>query len=658
MVPMQPTTHVTLATATGLVRIALMVHVGAGMVGLVTGFVALFVAKGGWIHRKSGMVFVYAMITMGVLASGIALYEGKMSTVIGGPFTAYLVFTAMTAVRPLDREPRGLATFLTAVAFALALFNITMSIVAFGRPKMEIQGVPAPMFLFLGGVALLAGIGDVRMIRAGSIKGAKRIARHLWRMCFGLFIASGSFFLGQMRFFPKPMRSPVLLGIPAIAPLLLLIYWMWRVRIKRRLPVLGRTPALVSGLLGVVIGLAQAGAQSPIPIRSLGPILATSTEDVGPAVVVRGTSDGHVIVGSGARQRVYAFDSTLLHFTVVSDSGSGTGSMAIRTTGLIPYFADSTLLPDFNAGALIVLDGSGKQVRSMALPHAQDLTYLAIPASVGRPGFDRKGRLIYRGVLFPKLRMAPTPGGNQKSPMASATADSSPILRADFDSRTVDTLAWVLTPQQMGRMSMEMKDNPAGGPPSITMRMLINPFQLSDAWAVLTDGTIAIVRVHDYHIDWVDPDGSRRSSPKMPVDWRRYTDSERTRVVDSVLKATDELIKSMQKGGAGNMGQLKVDLGVVPDSEFPTYWPPVQPGAVLSDLEQNLWILPMTSTNAANGFTYDVINREGGLFERVQLPTGYVLAGFGPRRTAYMTRTENGKTILARALLPSASQSR
>jgi hypothetical protein len=177
----------------------------------------------------------------------------------------------MTAVRPLAREPRGLTTFLTVVAFALALFNITMGIVAFGRPRMEIQGVPAPMFLFLGTIAVLAGVGDVRMIRVGGIKGPKRIARHLWRMCFGLFIASGSFFLGQMKFFPKPMRSPLLLGIPALAPLMLLIYWMWRVRIKRRLPVLGRTPALLIGFLGVLIGPPQAGAQSPLPIRSLGP---------------------------------------------------------------------------------------------------------------------------------------------------------------------------------------------------------------------------------------------------------------------------------------------------------------------------------------------------------------------------------------------------
>src|SRR5215468_9516784 len=126
----------------------------------------------------------------------------------------------------------------------------------------------------------------------------------------------------------------------------------------------------------IVSFAAVAGAQSP-RMRTIGPILATSTENVGQAVTVRATSDGHVIVGAGARQRVYAFDSTLNNFTIVVDSGSGTGVLPIRTTGVIPYAADSTLLPDFSANALLVLDGTGKQVRSMAPPgRAQDLLFL------------------------------------------------------------------------------------------------------------------------------------------------------------------------------------------------------------------------------------------------------------------------------------------
>jgi hypothetical protein len=67
------------------------------------------------------------------------------------------------------------------------------------------------------------------MLVRGGISGTARLARHLWRMCFGLFIASGSFFLGKQEFFPAAIRKQYLLVPLAILPLLLLIYWLARV---------------------------------------------------------------------------------------------------------------------------------------------------------------------------------------------------------------------------------------------------------------------------------------------------------------------------------------------------------------------------------------------------------------------------------------------
>jgi hypothetical protein len=409
-----------------------------------------------------------------------------------------------------------------------------------------------------------------------------------------------------------------------------------------------RVPTLVTTLLALA---SVARAQEKVPIRTIGPILVTSKENVGLAVTVRGTSDGHVIVGAAARQRVYAFDSTLQQVTVVADSGSGTGVLPIRTTGLIPYLGDSTLLPDFGANALLVLDATGKNVRSMAPPRPADLLFLSVPAGFGRPGLDPKGRLIYRAQLRPNIRPTPTPSGSQKVEMMPVNADSAPILRGDFDTRTVDTLAWMKTPSQ-GRMAMEIKENLAGGPPNVTMHMLINPFTMSDEWSVLTDGTVAIVRAHDYHIDWIDPDGTRRSSPKMPIDWRRYTDAEKQARVDSVRKMAEVQIQNMAKAQTGGAGpQIKFDISIVPDSEFPSFWPSVQPGSVLADLNAHLWILPTTSLNSAAGLTYDVINRKGELMERVQLPKGHVLVGFGPNDTVYLTKTEGTTAYLERARL-------
>ena len=102
------------------------------------------------------------------------------------------------------------------------------TIAVVGRPRV----VPP---LVIGTVMLLASFGDLRAIRAGGLQGSRRLARHLWRMCFALFIATGSFFLGQMKFIPEPMRIVPLLLVLAFAPIPFLLYWMWRVRVRGRL---------------------------------------------------------------------------------------------------------------------------------------------------------------------------------------------------------------------------------------------------------------------------------------------------------------------------------------------------------------------------------------------------------------------------------------
>jgi hypothetical protein len=160
---------------------------------------------------------------------------------------AYLVFTAFTTVRPLQGAGRQVDIALMVLAFTLAAWGYVGAFTALDRPGNQIEGVPAGMMFFMTTIVLVAAIGDARMIRAGGIQGARRLARHLWRMSFGLFIASGSFLLGQMKFIPEPIRVVPLIFALAVSPLVLLLYWMWRVRLKQNLRGLMTAKAIVAG---------------------------------------------------------------------------------------------------------------------------------------------------------------------------------------------------------------------------------------------------------------------------------------------------------------------------------------------------------------------------------------------------------------------------
>jgi uncharacterized membrane protein len=210
----------------------LLVHILAGGLGIVLGAVALSAAKGARLHRKSGMLFVYAMLTVSLTGVGMAALTGTQTSVTGGLLTAYLVTTALTTVRPPFAGSRWLHLGLMLVALAVGLANLAMGFEALASGKGQRDGVPVPMLFFLGAVALLAGVSDVRVIRTGGLQGVSRLARHLWRMCFALFGASGSFFLGQADEFPEPLRITPLLVALTLAPLLALLYWMRRVQVK------------------------------------------------------------------------------------------------------------------------------------------------------------------------------------------------------------------------------------------------------------------------------------------------------------------------------------------------------------------------------------------------------------------------------------------
>lgn len=226
---------VTIATSSGFLWLGLVSHFGSALIALVAGTIALLVAKGGKLHKKSGMVFTIAMGAAGVLAIAIAAYEGNISSVVAGFLVVYFVYTAMTAVKPMPWNGGVVDVGLMTLAFAIAAVSYWYGFVAWSRPRHVLNGVPAAMRLFLATLCLLAAIGDARTIREGGLRGPRRLARHLWRMCFALFIATGSFFIGQMKFIPARVRIVPLLIALGFAPLFFLFYWMWRVRLRGRL---------------------------------------------------------------------------------------------------------------------------------------------------------------------------------------------------------------------------------------------------------------------------------------------------------------------------------------------------------------------------------------------------------------------------------------
>lgn len=425
------------------------------------------------------------------------------------------------------------------------------------------------------------------------------------------------------------------------------------------------TAALValSALAGV------AGAQQALPpVHPLGPIEHLSKTTLKAVSEVRELPDRRVLVNDIVDHRVLLLDSTLTNATPIADSTAGTGNAyGNMPGGLIAYRGDSTLFIDPASLSMLVLDGSGKVGRVMAVPRPDEATFL-IGGPFGEPGFDPSGRLVYRGSE--RLMQGPPKGVDLKT-FVPQFPDSAPIIRVNLATRAQDTVAFFKLPPT--KMAITRSEN------GFSASSIVNPMPIVDSWALLPDGTIAVVRGHDFHVDWYHPDGTKTSTDKIPFDWQRLTDSLKAFVLDSAKqvmeKQRDERIAAldstrklsggrteisagppgggmgggqvvimMRKGGGGDGGAPPMRGGSTPrltlpplqfvqPYELPDYRPAFASGAARCDASGNLWV--RTSEANEGRPIYDVINEKGILIDRVELPRFRTVAGFG-RGVIYM----------------------
>ena len=214
--------------------IALILHIAGGTAAILAGFAALAYRKGGRHHALAGKVFFGAMIVMVSLGAALALAKGDLGTASAALLAGYLFVTGWATAHNSTATAGTFERIAFVVAVAtMALFSL-FGFWAGTSPTGSFSGYrPVLYFVWAGLFALAAGL-DLNFIVRSTLGRVQRLRRHLWRMCTALFIASGSFFLGQQKVMPLWMKGSPWLWIPALAPLVLMLFWLIRVSWARR----------------------------------------------------------------------------------------------------------------------------------------------------------------------------------------------------------------------------------------------------------------------------------------------------------------------------------------------------------------------------------------------------------------------------------------
>lgn len=449
--------------------------------------------------------------------------------------------------------------------------------------------------------------------------------------------------------------------------------------------------------LALPAALAAQQQKPPAP-RALGAVETKAGEIFSAVSQARGLPDGRVLVNDAIGRRVLMFEKDLKTFTVVADTTPATGNAySGRFAGLIPFRGDSTLFVDPQALTMMVIDPAGKLGRVMSVPRPNDAMGL-VAGNNGFPGFDAQGRLVYRAQPGMNFRAGPGGpgggGGGQRVEMRAEGGgargpgglpagfrlpefpDTNALVRVELATRKLDTLGFLKVP----RMKLEMTSDTSG---RTMIAPVINPLPQVDDWAVLTDGSVAMIRGIDYHIDWTKPDGSTMSTERLPFEWRHLDDSAKSVFVDSARVAMEKVRENAARTMRDNPGQMNrvmqegaamvgapmiafrmeggppggmrggdaprgrneagpgpganfqvPPIKMVPPNELPDYAPPFNTGAARADMDGNVWV--RTSIIVNGGPIYDVIDNNGKLVDRVSLPAGRVIAGFGKGGIVYM----------------------
>ena len=213
-----------------------IVHITAGVIAIISGYLTVTVKKGERLHRASGTVFALAMLMMAAMATYLAInlrgqLPGQTSNIAIGLMVPYLVATAWVAARRKDGALGAFEKFAFAVAVGGSGLFLYWGGLATMSPTGKFDGYPPYLYYVFAGIIGLFAAMDLKVVLRGSMTGQQRIGRHLTRMCAAFFLAAGSFFLGQQKVMPMWMHGAWYLYVLGLAPLAFMVFWLVRVRL-------------------------------------------------------------------------------------------------------------------------------------------------------------------------------------------------------------------------------------------------------------------------------------------------------------------------------------------------------------------------------------------------------------------------------------------
>lgn len=310
----------------------------------------------------------------------------------------------------------------------------------------------------------------------------------------------------------------------------------------------------------------------------------------------RELGDGRLLITDWLEQRLIALDFDAGTVRDIGRLGGGPREYRLPSR-LIAYGADTTLLVDLGNGRLVVVGPEAEIVNTVDARGNR-------PFTIQPRGADPSGNLYFQAPTWWRG------SGN--------VADSGPLMR--WDPNTDDMIP-------IARVLVRRRRQDSG--PRLTLGIPIVVFSPQDAWAVAPDGSVAIVRAHGYHVEWIGPDGEVIRGPSYSYDQFPADDAEKIAWVRRFV--TNAPMSG--RGENGGLGLTPSELSspqAIREMVDTNQFEPVLPyftGRSFVAPDGMLWVERSAPVGRASVF--DLFDRRGALVRQVQLPLDRRLLGVG-----------------------------
>jgi hypothetical protein len=324
---------------------------------------------------------------------------------------------------------------------------------------------------------------------------------------------------------------------------------------------------------------------------------------------IRELKDGRVLVSDPLEEALYALDPGLTAAETIARQGQGPDEYR-QPDGLLAWPGDSTLMLDLGNGRMTIVGPDYAFTRTIPVVQQEGTgLQIIIPG-----GVDGSGFLYYQ------------PRGD------GVIRDTAEVVKWRPDSGE--------EPVPIARIKLtDVNESTSGSGGNIQQRVMPVPLSPEDGWAVGPDGSVAVVRSADYHVDWIRSDGSSVSGPAVSYDSVPIRGADKEEWAEALaasgmmMMVTDEngqVNASMRRGGGRTPA--------VDRFEWPEFKPPFVPESVRVDPLGYVWV--ERYVRAGDPTLFDVFDGTGRRVAEVEAPPRSSLRGFGDG-TLYLTRWDD-----------------